>query len=297
MKLKIKLSQVTKFTASNREVFSRAWKEFAGGEELNEGTENFEKIVPLFNEWVIFDFKLPSGMNAVTEYYLKNPDRLAEDLLFELKQIIETQRFEMLEIVEIKRGEWIEAYGIFSGKTYKIYDHLGSLTLPEKGSFFGRVAKIDDKWLLVGSDTFSLPVTSTPRAKRMYLRQKIGLSPKDIWRFWITPPKPDRDLEFTMEMSAKDLKDKREKLKFQFEQEKKKANFKADFKKVLDFINNENYKDNFADFFKDLIKLGIPQEIIFKKTDLFNDLWNFFPHQSLRGKSPAEIYRNSYKNK
>lgn len=297
MKLKIKLSQIVKFVASHEEAFSQAWKEFAGEEELDEETENFKKILPLFNEWLIFDFKLPSGMNAITEYYLKNPDRLSQDLLLELKQIIETQKFEMLEIINIKKGEWIEVYGVFSGNIYKIYDYLGSLSLPEKGSFFGRVAKIDNKWLLVGSDTFSLPVISTTRAKRMYLKQKISLTPKDIWRFWLTPKEPDRDLEFTMRMSAKDLENRREKLKSRFEQKKKKTNFKTDFKQVLDFIKNENYKDKFADFFKDLTKLGIPPKVILEEISLFNDLWNFFPHKSLKGKSPAEIYHNSSKNK
>lgn len=128
--LKIKLRKIVKYANRREEILRRAATEFFEGTELYPGMENFDKISALFSEWLIFEFKLDSKINIISDYYFKNPDNLSKDLLEELKQIIDTQRFEMLELITLKRGEWLEAYGLYSGKTYKIYDRLGSLTAP-----------------------------------------------------------------------------------------------------------------------------------------------------------------------
>lgn len=294
--LKIKLSKVIDYAWRDREIFHQAWKEFIGKEEVNEGTENFDKIVALFNEWYIFDFKLASGMNFITEYYLKNPDGLSEELLGELKQIIETQLFEALELIEIKRGEWLKAYGLYSGKTYQINDYLGSLNVAGQGTFFGRVAKINDCWQLVGSDPVFLSWTNTPRARRAYLKSGVTLTAKNALVFWL-PQKKSEELEFSRQMTLCDLSNKRKELERHFDELVEKNKLKIVFKDVLDFIYKENYQTNFCDFFVDLEKVGIPNKVILEEMPFLNDLWNFFPHKLLEGKCPAEVYQKAYKKK
>lgn len=294
--LKVKLSKVISYAKSDPEIFRRAWREFIGEEEVYEGMENFDKITALFNEWYIFDFRQKSGMNFITEYFLKNPDNLSQELLGGLKQIIETQRFEALEIVKLKRGEWLKAYGLYSGKVYQIYDHLGSLSAPDQGTLFGRVAKIDDHWQLVGSDSVFLSWTNTPRAKKAYLKSGIKLTAREVLVFWL-PQKKSEDLEFSMRMTPKGLLDKRKELEKRFNELAGKNKLKVVFKDVLDFIYKENYQTNFCDFFVDLEKIGIPHQVIIEEMPFFNDLWNFFPHKLLKGKCPAEIYQRTYQEK
>ena len=68
----------------------------------------------------------------------------------------------------------------------------------------------------------------------------------------------------------------------------KKYAIKIDFDRVAEFIYRENYQTNFADKFKDLMKLGIPEKTMVEQIKFFQDVWNFFPHKKLKGKCPAE---------
>ena len=96
-------------------------------------------------------------------------------------------------------------------------------------------------------------------------------------------------------MSKKELEKKRASLKEQFENLQKDDSLSVSFENIVSFVYNEHYKTNFADFFADLVKLGVPEKMVFSKTDLFNDIWNFFPHKLLNGKSPYEMYKEHYK--
>jgi len=58
----------------------------------------------------------------------------------------------------------------------------------------------------------------------------------------------------------------------------------------------ENYHHNEADFYTDLIKMGMPERVIFKHYQLFGDIWNYFPHKRLKGKSPVELFRDKHNN-
>lgn len=111
--LKVKLSKIVAYANRDINIVSKAVAEFFKETEIFPAMENFEKILALFNEWLIFDFKLDSGVNVISDYYFKNPDNLSKDLLEELRQIIETQHLEMLELITLKRGEWLKAYGLY----------------------------------------------------------------------------------------------------------------------------------------------------------------------------------------
>jgi len=257
--------------------------------------ENFENIEGLFNEWLIFEFKLNSQTIAA-QYYFKNPDSLAEELLDELKQILETQFFDMLEIVDLKRGEWLKAYAFSTGKTYKIYEKRGSLSLPSRGSFWGRLAKVKNRWYLVGSNPLSFPVSHTPRAKKIFLKENKGqaLSAQDVLKFLLPDESKESKKPDLSQLTLKSIKNKRKKIEKRFNKLIKKYDLKTTFQEVVDFVYRENYKTNHADFYKDITKLGIPENIVFKNIQLFGDIWNYFPHKNLKNKSPAEMYRKRY---
>ena len=170
--------------------------------------EQQEQVMALFSEWLIFEYRNNKNQRLIDLYYLKDPDSLPENQSKELKQIIETERYDFLEIDEIKKGEHFTAYGIYSGKEYKIYDKMGSSSLPEIGTLPGRIAKINKKWHLVGTDTFVIPMTYTNRAKKM-LKLKDSqekISCKQILEYYLP-----KDIEKT-KFSAKEIKNKRKKL-------------------------------------------------------------------------------------
>lgn len=290
--LKVKFSKITNYAAKDERIYRKAWEDFFQDADVYPQMEGFDDLVALFNEWFIFDFKLDSGTTPVIEYFLKNPDNLSQEAMAEFSQIVKTQHFEMLELVDLKRGEWMKAYGMFGGKTYKIYEVSGSLTCPDYGTFWGRLAKIDNRWQLVGSNPLFLPTISTPRLKKVFLKDKKKPSPQDVLRFFLSDKKePEHEW---VNLTTKQIKNKRKKLEKQFNKLAQINNLKTAFKEIVDFVYEENYKTNFADFFNDLTKLKIPQELVIKRAELFNDVWNFFPHKTLKGKCPAEVYQERY---
>jgi hypothetical protein len=293
--LQVKLNKVVMYATQHESMMRKAVEEFFGITPIDQHMENIEAISGLFNEWLIFDFKMPSGATFIVDYYFRNPDSLPKEQLEELRQIIETQQFEMLELQSIKRGKCLRVYGLYSGKNYTVYEHSGSLAAPEKGTFWGRIARVHDKHILVGSNPMFFSTISTPRSKKLYLANKPDhFSPKDVLPL-VLSQRAKSSLNVKKQMSKKELEKKRASLKEQFEKLQKDNSLSVSFESILSFVYNENYKNNFADFFADLIKLGIPEKIVFFKSDLFNDIWNFFPHKLLNGKSPyeSEIGKNS----
>ncbi len=289
--LQVRLSKIIEYASQDESIMRKAVEEFFGKTQIDPHVDNIEAVSGLFNEWLIFDFKVPSGTTFIVNYYFKNPDSLAKELLEELEQIIETQHFEMFELQSVKRGEWLKVYGLYSGKTYIVYEHSGSLAAPEEGTFWGRIAKVYDKYVLVGSNPMYFPVTATPRLKQFYLDNKLGqFSPKDVLPL-VLPQKSKPSVIEKEQMSPRELEKKRKSIQKRFEKIQQENFLSVSFKEIISFVYNERYETNFADFFSDLMKLGIPEKVVFSKADVFNDTWNFFPHKSLNGKSPYEMYK------
>lgn len=289
--LKFQLRHIVAYASRNKVLLELAVNDFfkETGELGNK--DNQDLIIGLFNEWLIFDFKLPSGNTPIVEYYFKNPDNFPKELMDELKQIIETQHFDMLEILSMNPGEWMQVYGFVAGKTYKVYEKAGSQKAPEKGTFWGRVAKVHDRYILVGSNPVYLPFTSSNRVKQLYWNNKQeGFSPKDVLPL-IMQTGTKSIIPERKPMTDKQLAQKREEIKERYKQLMKKFVFTVPFYKVVNFVYNENYKTNFADYTKDLAKLGIPETALISSIDIFNDIWNYFPHKILKGKSPCELYK------
>lgn len=168
--LKVRLGKVIAYANRDQHLMRRAMAEFFGDRYIDQGSPNFEQISSLFNEWLIFDFKVKASRNWVMEYYLKNPDALPADQLAELEQIIKTQTFQMFE-VESRHGQYITVYGLYSGNTYKVFDKALSSNFPGKGSFWNRAAMVDGRWIFVGSNPSFFPITNTPRARKIFLKE------------------------------------------------------------------------------------------------------------------------------
>ncbi|MFH1863947.1 MAG: hypothetical protein ABIJ85_03515 [bacterium] len=79
----------------------------------------------------------------------------------------------MFEIERI-RGQYVTVYGLSSGNTYKVFDKALSSNFPGKGSFWNRIAMVNGEWIFVGGNPSFFPITNTPRARKIFLKENGG---------------------------------------------------------------------------------------------------------------------------
>ena len=97
-----------------------------------------------------------------------------------------------------------------------------------------------------------------------------------------------------MFFTKKEIKAKQKMLGEKYQKISQKLNIKVSFTTVLEFIYNENYQTNFTDWQKDISVLGFEFDFISDNLKLFENIWNFYPHKRLGGKSPAQMYTEIY---
>lgn len=288
--LKVRLRDVVTYAGQRPDLINLAVKKFFDNNEIDPNGEYFDEITALFNEWLIFDFELDSSRNWLTEYYLKNPYSLSSDHLHELEQIIRTQIYDLFEIVSLDRGVSINVYGIFSGRNYKVREKSLSSQAPNEGSFWNRVAEIDGKWIFVGSNPSILPMTYTPRMKKMLFNEKGNKRFTSKIALGILMSRgSEKNPTDDFPKNPQELEKSRKKIEKRYSLLSNRYGFTPSFNEVVKFVFVENYNHNEADFYTDLIKMGIPEKPFFKHYNLFGDVWNYFPHKRLKGKSPVEL--------
>lgn len=282
--MKIPLGMVIDYTHSKPELAKQAFTEFFRG--LPKDKDPREELFPLFAEWLIFNYKQPSGMTFFNEFVLKNPLKLSKKELLQFEEIAETQLYGGFEIRTVARSKWIELEHLFSGSLYKVYDTLGSETIAQKGMIIGRIGKIRERWYLVGSTPHYLPQTFTQRFKDHMHGQTAYSSPKDLLNLLNTKHEYTEPKNLTKDA----IKKKRDSLKKQFEIHAKKYNCPPIFDKLVKEVYNENDSSP-GDTWNLYVRLGIPQTFLAQHTQLFQDIWNYFPHKLLNGKSPVEMFQ------
>lgn len=290
--MNFKLGKIVSYIKKSGVDFKTAAEDFFGNNEIYPEMPAFENISALFNEWLIFDYKLPSGSTIISEYYSKNPDGLSNQLMNELNQIIQTNIYDLFEVEKVDPGISVTVWGLFSGKRYEVLEISLSLSLGKrKGCFVNRIAKIDGNYYFIGSNPAFLPVTHTERSIKIFKTENNeAISPKLALTFFLPPKdKPQKII-----VTKKEIIHMRKKLQKQFEKLKQAYSFLTTFDNLKNFLFNETYKDHFADFYKDVLIIGITEKVIVENMQFFQDFWNYFPHKKLNGESPADQYRKVY---
>ena len=286
--MKLPFHLILDYAHTKIEVVNQAFTEFFAKTNLPDNTQEKEAF-PLFVEWLIFDFRQQSGVSFLNEYILKNPDKIEEKILNQLKQVAETFIYGGFEIVYVDRKlSLINLEHLFSGKTYAVYDKMGASSVAEKGTIINRIAKVDGGWYMVGSNPIYLPNTFTKRFKKILKGQSVYPSPQDTWLFFTNRTKYTEPEN----LSKDDVVKKRQSLKKQYELLVKKHNFKLSFAKLLSLIYEENGSPP-LDIWAKITKQGISNEVFVMNTALFQDIWNYFPHKILNNNSPVEIYQKN----
>lgn len=282
---------VIDYAHQNRSLTDTAFLEFFK-ESGVPNEEQAPQAFPLFAEWLIFDYVKPNGSTFLAEYYLKNPDNLDQDSLSYLEQILQTQQYGGFEIISVNRGQWIELEHLFFGKKVKVFDHVGSLEIATEGMIISRIARVNNKQYIIGSNPFYLPQSFTKRLKNTLKGQHAYPSPIETWKLFSTTTvyaEPEN-------LSYQDILKKRKSLEVQYEKIAKKNGIKLTFNQLSEFVYEENGKRPF-DFWTMIMKKGLPEEVFYEHSQLFQDIWNYFPHKALNDKSPVELFQNVSKNR
>lgn len=284
--MKIPLRKVIDYAMTEPDVVDQAYLDFFGSLDPHDLKQEWED---LFLEWLIFDYRQEGSVSFLHKYVLKNPAKLAEKKLNIFTQTAETNHYSNFEILQIKRGEWLMLEDIFTGKKYKVYEKKGSRQLPNKGTVPGRIAKINGKYYLVGANSVFFPITHTERSKKLMREGNFNkFSPRDTVDLLRNHNKHSPPPVLT----KKEIKAKKKKLEAKYNKIAKKYNIALAFEDLIDSIYKEEY-DHVTDFWNNLVKNFIKEEVFNKHLQLFQDIWNHFPHKFLNGKSPAELYTES----
>ena len=174
--INFRLRRVQQWVDEERsEVVERALTEFRKLAPRQEDVEThfLETLEGIWREWLIYEYRdKPISPPLIVEYAMLHRHELTEVELHELTAICPTNFYEQLEITGSRVvGEWIEMYGMTTGKKYKVYDVALSKNAPKFGTTWGRLAKINRRWNLVGSDTVVVPFTTTKRMKTIMRRE------------------------------------------------------------------------------------------------------------------------------
>lgn len=280
------LRKIIDFAIENKSYeVDEAYRKFFGFLPFDKLQKEWEE---LFLEWLIFDYKQKTGTTFLIEYILKNPHKLDDKTIDQFTQIAKTHIYSMFEIQEIKKGEWFNLEDLHAGKTYKVNEKRGTLTVQGKGTIPGRIAQVDNRWYLVGANSVYFPITHTQRFKAHTRKMKIrNYSPKDtVELLMANENKPQVPIP---DVTQKQINNKRKDLRKVYEKNAKKYNLSLSFADLIEEIYEEN-RVNVLDVWQSLTKKGLTEKFLYEKTEILQDIWNYFPHKCLNDLSPIEVY-------
>jgi len=289
--LKVKLGKAFAFLPQTNIDPNQVLLEFMGDIDPARLNISEDILQGLSGEWLLFDYKPKNGKTLIEQYYFGDPDRLGETELNELKQIIETQSLHLFQTYTTSQPPYVFLQSVFTGKKFKVYDRAMSQSFHNlPGSFFGSISKVDKTYYLVGSNPINFPIRHTQRAIKIFAKEKTPApSLKDIIKSLVKPKQQQQKMV--------NLKQERKRLEKRFGKLSIKYHAQITFAEIVEFIYKEKYDHNFADFITDLMKIGVPEVMYIGNIDLFQAMWNYFPHKQLGDKCPHELYERELKTR
>lgn len=236
----------------------------------------------LIGEWILFEYKEDDKPSLLVQYLMRNPDNLSETELGRIEQIVKSQTLMLFQTYKPAKPPYLFLRSVYSGKTYKVYDKLLSASAGlDEISLWGRLSKVDGVNYLIGSNPISLPIRYTDRMIKIFADQKVPLfTLRDVIKSFVRPE--------VKKPKVVDINKERKRLEVRYAIITAKYRCKVTHGDIVKFIYNERYNHNFGDYFEDLMKLGVPEEMCFENIKFFQEVWNYLPHKILGDKSPYE---------
>ena len=121
---KTNFSVIIEWVAKSDKLMRKSSREFFSVfDEIN--PEKVEELMPLFNEWLLFEFEFKPGTSVLQWYFntvINNDVKADKDIKTELESILKTNIFQPFVVQEVKAGECIMAKGFSTQQNYTIYD-------------------------------------------------------------------------------------------------------------------------------------------------------------------------------
>lgn len=134
-----------------------------------------------------------------------------------------------------------------------------------------------------------MPITYTARFKKIFRKSQKAkkLTPIDTWELvrgsrQKVPPPPT--------LTGKEIKNLRKELERKYTKLALKYSVGLLFGDLVRLVYEEKREVQSLDFWKDLGKHNLPERFFLDHFKLLEDIWNYFPHKSLKGKSPYEMF-------
>ena len=290
--MRLPFGRVVEFAHTRPHEVTRALNDFFKREYP--GPEEEELIFPIFTEWLIFDYKPTSGTTFLIEYCLRNPDRLNKTTITRMKRAAASHNYSQFEIQDIKRGKYIDVEDLCTGQKFRVWEEKGSSGKHDKGSVHARIALIDGKYYFVGANPIHMSITYTERFKKFF-RKSSGskkFTPIDTWELI----KVNRQKTSSPPiLTIKQIKNLRKELEKKYIKLVAKYSLGLSFNDLVKLVNEEKREVQPLDFWKGLLKVGLTEQFFFKEFKLLEEIWNYFPHKSLKGKSPYEMFEEMKK--
>lgn len=163
-------------------------------EEILRGLEEFfeARIIdddnPLFNEWMMYDFRFSDGKGMLEKFYNENPLNIP---LYrrEIYNTLTENYYGLYEVQEVRRFVGLTIKRLSDGRIFEVSEMSATVGIEKEDVFISRVAKVADHYELVGVDAkvIKLSQSNDVKMKKLYLetifpKTKIE-SPKDAFIF------------------------------------------------------------------------------------------------------------------
>ncbi|KKW11183.1 MAG: hypothetical protein UY50_C0019G0011 [Parcubacteria group bacterium GW2011_GWA2_49_9] len=282
---------VSEQTGKDRAVMDKAAERF-GLRKFLAHTKEPEKILGLFSEWLVFDYKQSifgnrTGLESFTEH---NHLHLPKE---ELDAYTEMRSFEvgLFSVKEVERGKGVVLASLASGAEYFVHDVNASLSLRGNETVWSRIAPVRELYHGVGSLFFVMPMRVMAGMREVIAGwKKNSYDAKVVASFATDSPKREQADPPSYEVSLQNFKDALAKCGM--------AGFFS-IEAFTKWVSDETkYDMGFAPRALDGL---IPEDVEFKDTaELIRvaaEFTNNIPRKRLKGKTPNEAIREREKRK
>jgi hypothetical protein len=277
---------VSEQTAKDEAVMDAAARKF-GLEKLLHTAEEPEKILGLFSEWLVFDYRqdIFNGRTGLQFFIEHNPLALVEQEFSAYKDMLDFE-VGLFEVKDIERGKGVTLASIASGKERFVHDVNASLSLRGTETVWTRIAPIDGLYHGVGSLFLVLPMRMMSGMREAIAGwKKNSFDAREAAKWASHPPEPER----AHEPSSYEESRRR------FVSALKKCGMEGFFslETFAEWVSNEGSHDPL--FAARALDCLIPENTEFKATQEMmryaGEFSNNIPRKTLGGKTPNEAMR------
>jgi hypothetical protein len=298
---------ITYYEQNQLFTFHRAFDLFI--EQIDPDPEKWdsERLSMYCCEWFLFDFQLPNGQTPLQEYIAKNPDRLSQKNLEDLRQAEESNFTSEFWVNSVDRhNHLLTLEELATGRIIQVRDVSSTSSLEaDAGMMAARLMQQGGVWYFAGNPLYFFPVKPTERMKKM-LREASNGEPRIfiecVAQVFSTDDADDIDDDaFSYQRTREPLgdgeaKELLEEVKRDYGNLRRKHSLAIKWQQIKTAIRYEDGSRTPLEAFETLFIQGGEHELEFESeemlsrlTGIFFDSWNLLPHLSLGNRSPNEL--------